>query len=71
MTDLADKAADYQARLNADALANRPAGAYAGVGLEFCVTCSEPVGEFRRQRLNARHCVPCQEAIELAAKVAR
>jgi len=71
VTDLADTAADYQERLNADALANRPAGQYRGTGLERCASCGDPVGEYRRQQLNARQCVPCQMDIELAEKVRR
>ena len=60
MADAADRAREYQERLNAEALAARVALA---PGRRACIDCGEPISVLRQQ-LGARRCMECQSELE-------
>lgn len=58
-TDILDHAADYQRRLNDEAVANRVV--YQGESAEFCDDCDAVIPEQRRLFVpGCRRCVRCQ-----------
>lgn len=66
MTDAADKAADYQARLNAEALGDlerRQLAREGKLGMTHCRApgCGVPIDEYRRLRLHAQLCLDCTQ----------
>lgn len=59
MADWTDEASEITEQRIEKALANRVQ--YKGVSEEFCIECSEPIPELRRQTIKGcKFCVECQ-----------
>lgn len=69
--DVCDKASDYAALLNSNALANQLAKgrAFSGESLFECVDCGEEIPEGRRKAVpGCMRCVTCEASHERAKR---
>lgn len=68
MADDADIAADYQERLNQQAVEARKV--YKGASAAWCVECDEVIPQLRRQALpGVKLCIECAEYAEKASRL--